>query len=104
MFKRVIVGLDGSKPSFVASHYGLELGSKLNIPVVGIHVLDSTLTEESLLADLAGVLGFSYYEGISAKVKEFLEKESEAVLDEFSAFQHFKPGETRQKRLLRNVI
>jgi Universal stress protein UspA and related nucleotide-binding proteins len=85
MFKRVIVGLDGSKPSFVASHYGLELGSKLNIPVVGIHVLDSMLTEESLLADLAGVLGFSYYEGISAKVKEFLEKESEALLDEFSA-------------------
>ncbi len=85
MFNRVVVGLDGSKGSFVASSYGLELGSKLNIPVVGIHVLDSTLTEESLLADLAGVLGFSYYEGISAKVREFLEKESEALLDEFSA-------------------
>ncbi|GAB6078459.1 universal stress protein [Hydrogenobaculum acidophilum] len=84
MFNRVIVGLDGSKPSFVASYYALELGSKLNIPVVGIHVLDSVLTEESLLADLSGVLGFSYYEGISAKVKEFLEKESEVLLDEFS--------------------
>jgi len=85
MFKRIIAGLNGSKPSFVASYYALELGSKLNIPVVGVHVLDSALVEESLLADLSGVLGFSYYEGISAKIKEFMEKESEALLDEFSA-------------------
>ncbi len=85
MFNRIIIGMDGSKSSFVASYYGLDLGSRLDIPAIGIHVLDSTLTEESLLADLAGVLGFSYYEGISAKVKEFLENESEMLLDEFSA-------------------
>ncbi len=84
MFSRVILGVDGEKPSFVASYYGLELGAKLNIPIVGIHVLDKTIANESLLADLAGVLGFSYYEGISNKVKEFLEKESTALLDEFS--------------------
>lgn len=84
MFKRVIVGIDGSKSSFLTSNYAIELASKFNIPIVGIHVLDSMIADESLLADLAGILGFSYYEGISSKVKDFLEKESNTLLDEFS--------------------
>ena len=85
MFKRIIVGVDGSPASINASKIAFRLGNFYNIPVVGIYVVDVRLLEESFLADLAGVLGFTYYEGISSKVKEFLEKQGDAVLTEFSA-------------------
>jgi len=85
MFKRIIVGVDGSPASLNASKTAFRLGNFYGIPVVGIYVVDVRLLEESFLADLAGVLGFTYYEGISAKVKEFLEKQGDTVLAEFSA-------------------
>jgi nucleotide-binding universal stress UspA family protein len=85
MFNRVVVGVDGSRASLEASKVAFRVGTFFDIPVVGVYVVDTRLLEESFLADLAGVLGFTYYEGISSKVKEFLEKQGEAVLDEFSA-------------------
>ncbi len=85
MFKRVIVGVDGSRASIEASKLALRVGAFYDIPVVGIYVVDTRLLEESFLTDLAGILGFTYYEGISGRIREFLEKQGEAVLDEFSA-------------------
>ena len=85
MFKRIVVGIDGSPSSVNASKLALKIGGFLSIPVVGVHVIDARLLEESFIADLAGVLGFTYYEGISAKVRGFLEKRGDAVLTEFSA-------------------
>lgn len=85
MFKRVVVGVDGSKASIEASKVAFRIGAFYDIPVVGLYVVDVRLLEESFLTDLAGFLGFTYYEGISSKIKDFLEKQGEAVLDEFSA-------------------
>ncbi len=85
MFKRIIVGVDGSPASITAAKYALRIGNFYGIPVVGVYVVDVRLIEESFLADLAGVLGFTYYEGISGRVKEFLEKQGDAVLTEFSS-------------------
>ncbi len=85
MFKRIIVGVDGSPASLNASRLAFRLGNFYGVPVVGIYVIDVRLLEESFLADLAGVLGFTYYEGVSGKVKEFLEKQGDAVLSEFSS-------------------
>jgi len=85
MFKRIIVGVDGSPASITASRFAFRLGNFYDVPVVGIYVVDERLIDESFLADLAGVLGFTYYEGISGKVKEFLEKQGDVILTEFSA-------------------
>lgn len=84
MFKRIIVGIDGSPSSITASEYAFALGKFYDVPVVGIYVIDVRLLEESFLADLAGILGFTFYEGISAKVKDFLEKQGDSVLRNFS--------------------
>ncbi len=83
IFKRIVVGLDGSKAGWRAKDYAFELGQKLSIPVVGVHVIDSRLLEESFLEDLAGVLGFTYYLGISQKVKDFFESQANALIEEF---------------------
>jgi len=85
MFKRIIVGIDGSPASITAARQAFRIGNFYGVPVIGIYVVDVRLLEESFLADLAGVLGFTYYEGISAKVKDFLEKQGDAILTEFSA-------------------
>ncbi|RLJ69830.1 nucleotide-binding universal stress UspA family protein [Hydrogenivirga caldilitoris] len=85
MFKRIVVGVDGSPASITASKYAFKMGNFYDVPVVGIYVIDVRLLEESFLADLAGVLGFTYYEGISGKIKDFLEKQGDTILTEFSS-------------------
>ena len=85
MLKRLIVGFDGSRSSFVAANYAFDLGAKLNIPVIGIYVIDKRLLDEALLEDLAGILGFTFYLGISQRVKEALEKKADALFEEFAA-------------------
>lgn len=83
MFKRLLVALDGSKSSWSACEYAFEFAQKLNLPLVGIHIIDKRLMEESLLEDLAGILGFTFYYGVSSKVKEFLESQADLILEEF---------------------
>jgi len=85
MFKRLIVGFDGSQSSYVAANYAFELGAKIGAPVIGIYVIDKRLLDETLLEDLAGILGFTFYLGISAKVKEALEKKADALFQEFAS-------------------
>lgn len=82
-FKRVVVGIDGSMAGWTAKDYAFEIGGKLSIPVVGVHVIDSRLLEESFLEDLAGVLGFTYYLGISQKLKDFFEEQASLLIEEF---------------------
>jgi len=84
MFKRLIVGFDGSQSSFVAANYAFELGAKIGSPVIGIYVIDRRLLDETLLEDLAGILGFTFYLGISGKVREALEKKADALFQEFA--------------------
>ncbi len=85
IFNRIVVGIDGSTPGWTAKDYAFELGEKLQIPVVGVHIIDNRLLEESFLEDLAGVLGFTYYMGISQKVRDFFEEQANALIEEFLA-------------------
>ncbi len=85
MIKRAIVGFDGSKAAFAAANYAFDLGRKLDIPVIGLYVIDKRLLDETLLEDLAGILGFTFYLGISQKVKEALEKKADLLFEEFAA-------------------
>ncbi|NPB05442.1 MAG: universal stress protein [Aquificae bacterium] len=85
MIKRAVVGFDGSPAAFAAANYAVDLGAALGIPVVGLFVVDKRLLDEALLEDLAGILGFTFYLGMSQKVKEALEKKAEVLFEEFAA-------------------
>jgi len=82
-FKRVIVGIDGSRASSIAKEYAFIIGKHFDIPVVGMHIVDVRLLNESFLEDLAGALGFTYYLGISQRVREFLEERANALIEGF---------------------
>jgi hypothetical protein len=59
-------------PVGVRSIMPLSLEKSLDVPVVGIHVIDERILEEGFLEDIAGVLGFNYYAGISGKAQRVL--------------------------------
>ncbi len=84
MFKRLVVGVDGSPSSLVAAKHAFRIGAHFGIPVVGIYVIDERLLDESFLLDLSSILGFTFYQGISARVKEVLEKQGDLILSEFA--------------------
>ena len=94
MFDRIIVGIDGSAAANTAAEFAFNISKHFEIPVVGIHVIDNRLIDESFIADIAGVLGFTYYEGMTAKIREFLEKQGNTFLDHFA-----KEGSSRGIRV-----
>ncbi len=84
MIKRILVGIDGSKSSWIAADYGIYFSKKLKRPVIGIHIVDIRLLETPFLEDLAGALGFTTYADIAPKLKEILDERGRAILDAFA--------------------
>ncbi|WP_029523447.1 universal stress protein [Persephonella sp. KM09-Lau-8] len=84
MINRILVGIDGSKSSWVAADYGIYFSVKLKRPVVGIHIVDIRLLETPFIEDLAGALGFSVYADLTPKLKEILDERGKVLLDEFA--------------------
>ena len=84
MISRILVGIDGSKSSWVASDYGIYLSKKLNKPVIGVHIVDIRLLETPFVEDLAGALGFTTYADITPKLKEVLDERGRVLLDQFA--------------------
>ncbi len=84
MIKRILVGIDGSKDSFVAEDYGIFLSKKLNKPVIGIHIVDTKLINEAFIEDLFGTLGCPQYVNITEKMKEYLDEKGRVLLKSFA--------------------
>lgn len=83
MFKRIVVGLDGSVASWNAVDYAFDLSKLINAPVIGIYIIDSRLINETFITDLLGFLGFTYYEDMTPKIREFLNNRADNVLNQF---------------------
>ncbi len=83
MIKRILVGIDGSKASWVAADYGMYFSKRLKKPVIGVHIVDIRLLETPFIEDLAGALGFTTYADLTPKLKEVLDERGKAILDEF---------------------
>ncbi|WP_297454741.1 universal stress protein [Persephonella sp.] len=93
MINRILVGIDGSKSSWVAADYGIYFSVKLKRPVVGIHIVDIRLLETPFIEDLAGALGFSVYADLTPKLKEILDERGKVLLDEFAQKCREKGGD-----------
>ena len=93
MFNRILVGIDGSKNSFVASEYGIYLSKLLKRPVIGVHIVDVRLIKGAFFEDIVGALGFSEYDNIAEKVKEALDQKGKVLLDIFAKECRKKGGD-----------
>ncbi|HIE59740.1 MAG TPA: universal stress protein [Hydrogenothermaceae bacterium] len=93
VFNRILVGIDGSKNSFVASEYGIYLSKLLKRPVIGVHIVDVRLIKGAFFEDIVGALGFSEYDNIAEKVKEALDQKGKVLLDIFAKECRKKGGD-----------
>ncbi len=83
MFKRLLVPLDGSVQSSLATQTALELASRSGAALTGLYVIDSKILEAPYLADLSGISGVVPFTGLMAQVRESLEKHGDHILESF---------------------
>ncbi|NPA13389.1 MAG: universal stress protein [Aquificae bacterium] len=84
MVQRILVGIDGSKSSWVAADYGIYLSKKMKRPVVGVHIVDIRLLEAPYLEDLAGALGYTPYTELEITLREILDERGKQLLNQFA--------------------
>ncbi len=83
LFNKILVALDGSENSQIASEYAFALARTLGAKLVGQHVVDPRLVDLFLEPGFANELGFLQTSEASGKVFSALRKIGKVVLDLF---------------------
>ena len=84
-FARVMVGLDGSPHSEAAVGHALRIARAAGGIVRGVHVVDRSLLDGVVVADLAGSVGFQPFLNLSGELREALVSAGEAIVASFEA-------------------
>jgi len=84
-FSRIAVGLDGSPHSESALSHALRLARSARSLVRGIHVVDRSLLDGVVVADLSGSVGFQPFLNLSGELREALVSAGGAILAAFEA-------------------
>lgn len=79
-FKKVLIALDGSKYSQLASGYGFWLAASLEAKLTAQHVIDPRLVDLLIAPEFAEELGLSATQEISDKVAASLRKVGKLIL------------------------
>jgi nucleotide-binding universal stress UspA family protein len=83
-FKNILVALDGSHNSQIASEYAFWLASDLGAKLAGQHVVDPRLVDLFIEPQFAAELGFNQTEDASDKVFSALRKIGNVILELFA--------------------
>jgi len=84
MIKSILVCIDGSPYSDIASEYGIYMAKNLEARLLGLHVLDARMLEGPLMADISGWIGAQPYGSQVQQFKELMEQKGEAVINAFN--------------------
>ena len=95
-FARIAVGLDGSPHSETALGHALRIARAASGVVRGVHVVDRSLLDGVVVADLAGSVGFQPFLNLSGELREALVSAGGAIVAAFEARAkeagvHFEP-------------
>ncbi len=82
-FKKILVALDGSENSQIASDYAFALARNLDAKLVGQHVVDPRIVDLFLEPGFANELGFAQTTEASGKVFSALRKIGKVILNLF---------------------
>ena len=84
-FARIAVGLDGSPHSETALGHALRIARAASGVVRGVHVVDRSLLDGVVVADLAGSVGFQPFLNLSGELREALVSAGGAIVAAFEA-------------------
>ncbi len=83
-FKNILVALDGSQNSQIASEYGFWIASHVGAKLAGQHVVDPRLVDLFIEPEFANELGFNHMSDASDKVFSALRKIGNVILELFA--------------------
>ncbi len=81
MIKHILLAVDGSPYTRGVGGWGRWLAKRLGAELTALHVVDIVSLEGPFLHDLSGSLGFEPFLNFSAKMKEALTSNGEAILN-----------------------
>jgi nucleotide-binding universal stress UspA family protein len=84
-FARIAVGLDGSPHSETALGHALRIARAASGVVRGVHVIDRSLLDGVVVADLSGSVGFQPFLNLSGELREALVSAGGAIVASFEA-------------------
>ncbi len=99
MIKSILVPIDGSDNSGIATDYALYLANTFDAELTGLNVIDVRALEGPFLSDISGSLGFSPFQNYLPKFQEILENRGDVVLDQFRSHCLKKGIEPKTKRM-----
>ena len=82
-FARIAVGLDGSPHSETALGHALRIARAASGVVRGVHVIDRSLLDGVVVADLSGSVGFQPFLNLSGELREALVSAGGAIVASF---------------------
>jgi nucleotide-binding universal stress UspA family protein len=84
-FARIVVGLDGSPHSDAALSHALRIARVSGGLVRGIHVVDRSMLDGVVVADLSGSVGFQPFLNLSGELRDALVSAGGAILAAFES-------------------
>ena len=84
-FTRIAVGLDGSPHSETALGHAFRIARAAAGTVRGVHVVDRSLLDGVVVADLSGSVGFQPFLNLSGELREALVSAGGAIVASFEA-------------------
>ena len=84
-FARIMIGLDGSPHSETALGHALRIARAASGVVRGVHVVDRSLLDGVVVADLSGSVGFQPFLNLSGELREALVSAGGAIVASFEA-------------------
>jgi len=84
-FSRIAVGLDGSPHAETALSHALRIARASGGTVRGVHVVDRSMLDGVVVADLSGSVGFQPFLNLSGELREALVCAGEAIAAAFEA-------------------
>jgi nucleotide-binding universal stress UspA family protein len=84
-FARIVVGLDGSPHAEAALSHALRIARASEGLVRGIHVVDRSMLDGVVVADLSGSVGFQPFLNLSGELRDALVSAGGAIMAAFEA-------------------
>jgi nucleotide-binding universal stress UspA family protein len=83
MVRHILIPTDGSEFGKTAIACGIHLAAKLDIQLIGLHVIDVRLLQGPVFTDISGSIGLSPYQEYLPAIESSLEAKADTILREF---------------------